>query len=141
MKVIIAGSRNITNIKWVEIAVAAFSDPIAYPNPETRPVITEVVCGEAKGVDTLGKEWAIKNNIPVKSFPANWDKYGRSAGYRRNEEMAKHADRLIAVMWIQDHKNMIGTIGTRHMIDIAKLKPMPYLIQYVYPENLHEVSL
>ena len=47
------------------------------------------------------------------SFPADWDKYGKAAGYKRNEEMARNADALIA-FW--DGKSR----GTKHMIDLAK---------------------
>jgi hypothetical protein len=136
MKVIIAGSRNITNMRFVEEAIYGWNDPIAYPNPETRPQITEVVCGEARGVDTLGKQWAIKNNIPVKSFPADWDKYGKAAGYVRNEQMSDYADSLIVVMYIEDEHKMVGTRGTTHMLNIAKEKGLRYYIRYVYKEDL-----
>ena len=75
--------------------------------------ITEIVSGGAKGVDKLGEDWAEANYMSLKIFPANWYKYGKSAGYKRNEEMAEYADALIAI-W--DGKSK----GTKHMIDIAK---------------------
>lgn len=116
MRTIIAGSRDITDMRLLERAIR-----------ESGLVITEVVCGGARGVDQLGYEWAHHgNNIPVKLFPANWDKYGKGAGYRRNIEMAKYADALIAI-W--DGKSK----GTKHMIDIAieyKLKVIVYEVQY-----------
>lgn len=102
MKTIIAGSRGIENYNTIAEAVnkSGFN-------------ITEVVSGTARGVDKLGEEWANKNGIPVKRFPAKWDMHGKRAGYLRNEEMAKYADALIAV-W--DGKSK----GTKHMIDTAK---------------------
>ena len=54
-----------------------------------------------------------ENGWEVLSFPADWDKYGKAAGYKRNDEMARNADALIA-FW--DGKSR----GTRHMIDLAK---------------------
>ncbi|MEA1980842.1 MAG: hypothetical protein U9N54_07710, partial [candidate division Zixibacteria bacterium] len=68
-----------------------------------------------KGVDKLGEEYAEQNYIPLLKFPANWNKYGKRAGYVRNEEMANNADALIAI-W--DGKSK----GTNHMINIAKKK-------------------
>ncbi len=76
-------------------------------------VITEIVSGAAKGVDTIGEVIGNEFNIPVVKFPAEWDKYGRSAGFIRNEQMAKYADALIAV-W--DGRSN----GTKHMINTAK---------------------
>jgi hypothetical protein len=54
--------------------------------------IREVVCGGAVGVDRGGEEWAMSRGIPVKKFPANWKRYGRGAGPKRNREMAEYAD-------------------------------------------------
>jgi hypothetical protein len=103
MKVIIAGSRSIYYINLVVRAIK-----------ESGFDITEVVCGEARGVDTLGKRWAKGNNIPVKSFPADWETYGKSAGYKRNVDMAEYAEALIAIT--------IGSPGTKHMINISRNK-------------------
>lgn len=74
---------------------------------------TAIICGEAKGADTFGRRYAEARHIPVLSFPADWRKYGRGAGYIRNVEMLKHADMLVA-FWDGESK------GTRHMIDISR---------------------
>ena len=75
--------------------------------------IREIVSGTARGVDTHGEAVAAKYGIPVIKFPADWDRYGRSAGYKRNEKMAEYADALLAC-W--DGKSK----GTKHMVDLAK---------------------
>lgn len=59
--------------------------------------ITEVVCGMAKGVDLLGKQYGDEHNIPVKPFFADWKKLGKSAGPLRNGLMADYADGLILI--------------------------------------------
>lgn len=46
-----------------------------------------VIEGEATGADTLGREWAESHGLPVLKFPADWDKYKRSAGPIRNRQM------------------------------------------------------
>lgn len=104
MKVIIAGGRDIWDREAVDAAVE-----------ESGFEITEVVCGGAPGVDTLGARWAKRNSIPIKVFPAEWARLGRSAGPVRNMQMAKYADALIAVWDGQSH-------GTRNMIETAKLR-------------------
>jgi hypothetical protein len=71
----------------------------------------EIVSGTANGADKLGEKYAEKKGYTIKRFPANWN-MGRSAGYKRNEEMAQYADALIA-FW--DGKSK----GTKHMIDLA----------------------
>ncbi len=104
MKIIIAGSRTITAYDIVKTAIE---------ESNTNNKATEIVCGMAQGVDLLGKKWADENNIKVKEFPADWNQYGKSAGYKRNQEMAKYSNGLLAI-W--DGRSR----GTKHMIDIAK---------------------
>lgn len=101
MRCIIAGSRNITSLSMVIEAV-----------DKSKFNIVKVISGGARGVDKLGELYAKTNNIDIELFPANWDKYGKSAGYIRNEEMAKNADALIAI-WDGISK------GTKHMIGLA----------------------
>ncbi|CAK0743163.1 DUF2493 domain-containing protein [Azospirillaceae bacterium] len=56
------------------------------------PGITEVVSGGATGADACGEKWAAYRKLPVKRFPAEWDKHGRAAGPLRNKQMAEYAD-------------------------------------------------
>jgi hypothetical protein len=74
-------------------------------------VITEVVCGGARGADECGRQWAISKGIPVKMFPADWNTNGKAAGCIRNRQMAEYGERLVA-FWdgvSRGTKNMIAT--------------------------------
>lgn len=103
MRTIIAGSRNICDPLLLENAVA-----------NSGFEISEVISGGAVGVDTLAIGYAIDNTIPLRLMEADWHRYGKSAGFVRNEQMARVADALIAV-WDGRSK------GTFHMIRTAKL--------------------
>ena len=83
--------------------------------------ITEVVCGMAIGVDKLGEQWAIANNIPVKEMPANWNAHSKAAGPIRNRQMAEYADAAV-IVWdgISD--------GSRNMINEMIRKKKPYFV-------------
>ena len=111
MKVIIAGSRTITDFFIVQKAVE-----------KSGFKITEVVSGCAKGVDKLGEMWARQNKVLVKRFPAKWGVYGKKAGSVRNHKMAEYGDALIAC-W--DGKST----GTYDMINQMRNKPT-----YVYKD-------
>lgn len=112
MKVIIAGGRNVQDLDHVIYALKEYGK---------IHLITQVVSGMARGVDSLAVRWAGWFNIPVMPFPANWDKHGRAAGPIRNLEMAEYADELVAV-W--DGKSR----GTKNMIDQMHHKQKPVFI-------------
>ena len=80
-----------------------------------------IISGRAKGADKLGERYACKRNLRLRGMPADWETYGKYAGFRRNEEMAKVADALIA-FW--DGKSK----GTKHMIDTMKKLGKPVRI-------------
>ena len=111
-KIIVAGSRTFNNYQKIKEVL-----------DERKNEIDEIVCGEAKGADTLGKNWAIKNNIKVKSFPADWHQYGSAAGFIRNHKMGDYADELIA-FW--DGKSE----GTKDMIEYTEKLEKPVEIIY-----------
>ena len=89
MKLIIAGGRDLKiSINFLKGIMVAYGI-----NLED---ITEVVCGEASGVDTAGKQFANRFGIPVKSFPYKSD-LGKAGGPARNREMAEYADALLLI--------------------------------------------
>lgn len=111
MRIIIAGGRDFNNYKVLDRIATAIIDPKE----------DEIVSGGARGADTLGATWAAEHNVPVKTFPANWNRYGKSAGYIRNDEMGEYGDVLIA-FWDKKSK------GTLNMIKTMQLRRKPYFI-------------
>lgn len=103
MKIIVAGGRDFSDYNLLSKTLDHLKKPF------------EVVCGEARGADGLGKRYAIEHNLTVHRFPADWNTHGKSAGYIRNKQMAEFADGLIA-FWDGSSR------GTRHMIDLATKK-------------------
>ena len=76
-------------------------------------------------MDKLGEEWARSKGIPVEVYEADWETYGRRAGYIRNASMALVADALIAI-WDGESK------GTSHMIKTALGKGLKVFTMYDY---------
>lgn len=56
-----------------------------------RRGISELYHGGSSGADKLAEEWALKNSVPVKCFPADRKKLGKSAEPVRNIEMLRTA--------------------------------------------------
>lgn len=73
----------------------------------TRPDGTKVY-----GADGLGERFAAEFEYPVKSFPANWKKYGTAAGPIRNRSMAHYGTHYLG---FHDGK----TRGTKNMATAA----------------------
>lgn len=100
IKLIVAGSREFDNFSLLELMI------LEHYNPSEL----EIISGNARGADRLGIQFAHKYNCKLKVFPADWDKYGKSAGMIRNKQMGNYADKAI-VFW--DNKSK----GTKNMID------------------------
>ena len=114
MKLIIAGSRSIRSMMVLLKAMKKYKLDASN--------ISKVVCGEAIGIDLLGEIWAIRHKVPVKYFPAEWDKYGNKAGNIRNTQMAEYGDILLSI-W--DGKST-GTIDMRNQMRIVNKKVFTY---------------
>jgi peptidoglycan/xylan/chitin deacetylase (PgdA/CDA1 family) len=121
MRVIIAGSREFNDYKLLEKECNKIFKQlvdegfISYFVEDSQKEI-EIISGTANGADKLGERFAKEYEYPIKRFPANWDLYGKSAGYRRNEQMALYAKEdygVLIAFWDGESK------GTKHMIDLA----------------------
>ena len=111
-KVIVAGGRDFADYDLVKSKLDNLLVDRLSVLTTAGDIAVQVVSGTARGADKLGEHYARMNKLHVTQFPANWDLYGKSAGYRRNEEMAEYADALVA-FW--DGKSR----GTMHMINLA----------------------
>jgi YspA, cpYpsA-related SLOG family len=110
MKLIIAGSRSFTNYQRLCQTLA----------PE-RHRITHVITGGARGAEQLGYRWAWKHAIRHQVFRADWERFGKSAGVRRNHQMAQAGDLLLA-FW--DGRSA----GTRHLIGCMQQLGKPVVV-------------
>jgi hypothetical protein len=118
LRIIIAGSRNFNDFNVLDREVLSIIKELHDKGYSTKREKVIIVSGNARGADKLGEEFARRYNLSIASYPANWDLYGKSAGYRRNEEMAIYAkqDKEVGVLiafWDGISK------GTKHMIDLA----------------------
>ena len=111
-KIIIAGGRDFMDYNLLKEK----TNKILQEKRVSHKIV--IVSGCARGADTLGLRYASENAFDAEEYPADWDKYGKKAGYMRNVEMAENANALIA-FW--DGKSK----GTKHMIDIATERNLP----------------
>ena len=118
---LIAGSRSFDDYKLLKEKC----DEII----KDKSVNIHIVNGGARGADSLASLYARENNYEVRVFPAKWDKYGKSAGYIRNEEMhqyiSKFKNRACICFWDGSSK------GTKHNFYLCKkYNTQLYIINY-----------
>lgn len=134
MKIIVAGSRSFNDYRLLEVVlnVCIFftKETIIISGSCESGVLTFTRSDGTKvyGADGLGERYGKEKGIPVEYFPADWNKYGKSAGPIRNEEMAKYADGCI-VFW--DGKSK----GSADMIKKAKKNKL-ILYEEIISDNL-----
>ncbi len=106
-KVLVCGGRNFDNRKLLNTVL-------------NRYLISHLIQGGARGADKLAGQWALERGISVTIYHAEWDKYGKGAGFIRNFAMLLEGrpDLVIAFP---------GGKGTAHMVKIAKKKKIPII--------------
>ncbi len=97
MKLLISGSRSITDLDLA---------------PYIPDDVDVIICGGAKGVDTLAEEYADKHRLSKIILRPKYNLYHKCAPLKRNDEMIKIADSIL-VFW--DGKSK----GTKYTIDVA----------------------
>ena len=103
MRILVTGSRN-----WddeAQIRLALMETVAERLMNDDEGVI--IIHGDAPGADTIAAQFAESMNWTVEAYPADWKKFGRSAGPIRNQQMVDSgAD--ICVAFPQP-----GSVGTR----------------------------
>ncbi len=106
-RIVIAGGREFTDFNYMVQAL----DHVLSAKKLTHEIV--IVSGKARGADQMGERYAKLRGYAIDDHPANWDLWGKSAGYRRNEEMARNSEATVA-FWDGVSK------GTKHMIDLTE---------------------
>ena len=108
MRILVCGGRAYNN-KAILNTVLAAAEP------------TLIITGMASGADSLAWAWAKENHIPTKEYPAKWELFGKSAGFKRNQQMLDEGKPDLVIAFP-------GGNGTAHMIRIAKATNIPVTI-------------
>ena len=90
---------------------------------ECSSIPRTVISGGAKGADSLGEQFAKEFGYGRTIFLPQWDKYGKSAGFRRNQQIVDACDMVLA-FW--DGKSR----GTADTILKARIAKKPTFIIY-----------
>ena len=80
---------------------------------ESGLAFNEIVSGGARGADSLAAEFAKVNNIKLTIFWPDWDKFGKSAGFKRNVQIVDYADEVLAF-------SVDNSKGTGYSIELAR---------------------
>lgn len=111
MKLIVAGSRGFKDYDFLCSTLDKFLE-------EHKGEDIEFISGAATGADTMGGIYATDHGYNLKEFPAQWEVYGRSAGYIRNSAMLKYAcsdeNPVLFAFWDGQSR------GTAHIIKEAE---------------------
>lgn len=122
MRVLITGSRDWTDIGTLH---AALNNTYGTwkENSSDDPEFV-VVHGAARGADTMADEWAhnlgcVESRVTREPYPADWERYGRAAGHKRNQEMLDTSIDLVLAFPLG------RSPGTRGCVRLAKKAGIP----------------
>lgn len=119
MKVLVCGGRNASTRKdygWFcehMYSVASCKFPIEEFIPPQKYAV-ELISGGARGIDTFARRWAFDDaGVDFHEFPADWEKYGKSASPIRNIKMLDEGKPDLVIAFP-------GGSGTAHCVREAK---------------------
>ena len=114
---LVAGSRGFNDYNRMKQELDAFL-------PKYEEIT--IVSGGARGADTLAERYAKERGCLLVVIKADWDKFGKSAGYRRNEAMHDYIkqfeNRACVCFWDGTSK------GTQHNFGLAEKNHTQLLI-------------
>lgn len=107
--VLVTGSRTWDDLHAIYWAFRNWWEEAGQPD---QPLLLSGAC--PRGADAMAEYVWERNGWPVQRFPAQWDLYGRSAGFRRNEQMVLEAPD-VCIAFIRDHSK-----GATHTASLAE---------------------
>ena len=124
-------SKSWQDYNGVKIIIQKLLNESSIGEPDT------IISGEAEGVDTIAKEWAIKNMVNYKGYPPNLYKYGSPSAYHvRNQQLVDNADVIIA-FW----SGKTARSGTLSTINKARASDKPTYIFKITNDGRIELEL
>jgi hypothetical protein len=85
LKILVTGSRDWTDARSIELEM--FRALYEAKTPFSEAVLIHGAC--PTGADALAEEYATATGMHIIRRPADWDRYGKRAGYLRNVELVE----------------------------------------------------
>ena len=92
--------------------------------------------GDARGLDRMTKTACDRIGIPVVVHVADWEREGKSAGFKRNARMIESRPERVLAFFGRSGE----TKGTRHTVDLALAAGIPVVIYRETTKNWETVS-
>ena len=125
-KVLVCGGRNYgwkmeNNLKVVDEPAQrklykALDNVLRAAREEEKNLI--VIHGAAAGADSLSDRWARERQVEIETYPADWEKHGRGAGFIRNSQMLKEGQPDLVLAFA-------GGKGTAMMVSLSEKNDVP----------------
>jgi len=116
MRVLVCGDRNWTN------RASIYSQLQLLRKLHVGPIT--VIEGGANGADTLAKSCAWQLQMDVEEYPADWARFGKSAGPKRNQLMLDTGIHKVLAF----HPDLSKSKGTKDMVNRAAQAGVPVFI-------------
>ncbi len=113
-RIVIAGSRHFQDYDFFCANVDTCLSKIR------KEYTVVLLSGHCSGIDTMAERYAKEHGLQLEIFPAEWDKYGKGAGPKRNKQMVDAADYAITFP--------SGGNGTKSLIALARKKGIPITV-------------
>lgn len=117
MRVLVTGSRTWDDAETIYWTFRNWWEQAGRPE---KPTLVSGHC--PRGADALAEYIWSRNGWPLELHPAEWDLYGRKAGFIRNEQMVRsNPDILFA--FIKDQSK-----GATHTLKLARFHGIPAIV-------------
>ncbi len=124
IRLAIVGGRDFADYRRLEqLMFDHFYDWDELADPSNQWRVGEVISGGANGADSCASRWAKEHGVKLTEFLPDWDRFGKRAGFLRNEDIIAASDQVVA-LWNGESK------GTQNSISIAKRLKKPTMIVY-----------
>lgn len=130
MRLAVVGSRSFDNLALMTTIIRGFLN--------SKHRIDMLVSGGARGADSLAELVARELDIPINVYEVtseDWNKYGKSAGHRRNIKIENNSDAVIAFC----SGKFGSTPGTKNCVDKFLKSKKPVVVVEYYPNNTYKI--
>ncbi len=115
MKVIIAGHKDINDIKLIDKIIKGFDFNIS-----------KIISAGLTDFDKIVEIWALKNKVSCEVVSVNWDMHGKIARYVQKETMTKLAEAIIIIKNKKDNDKEVN-----NLINVSKRNNLKIFIKEI----------